>query len=338
MQELVIRPSSELQKHAAEQAVDLFIDRLEARQNGERTPQEARQAFENLRPNTQHAQKIGWRQFRAWTKANAISVPATEADVKRFIDDRSPHWKRSTIHLRLEAIKYWHLRYWNTRPVTKAVREYVTIAKPEFEETSKRAPLMIEDVKAICDALTADGRLIALRNRAIVLMGFCGGFRRSELAGLKLADIEFTDKGLSITLRTHKTSRQSGSHTRALLYASDADYCPIRTLQAWLEAAEITQGHLFRSFRNKGHLLTDRPLDGNDIYELVRVLAKRIGKDAESFGAHSLRSGFATQAHDSGAKINDIMKHANWRSMQTVQGYFHVVDMFKQNPTREFGL
>jgi integrase len=172
----------------------------------------------------------------------------------------------------------------------------------------KKAPATAECVIAMT-VRTGDG-LKGLRDRALLLLGFAGAFRRSELVALDCEDIQECEKGLRVTIRRGKTDQEGQGATTAIVRGLIA--CPVEALRTWLDAAGIVTGPLFRSIRKGGKLggrLTDQSVVG-----IVKSHAERVGLDPASFAGHSLRAGFLTSAAQRGASIFKMMDVSRHRS------------------------
>jgi integrase len=177
-------------------------------------------------------------------------------------------------------------------------------------------------------ARAAPERIKGLRDRALLLLGFGGAFRRSELVALDVADIEETDEGLRVTIRRSKTDQEGMGVTIAI--ARGGAYCPVRAVRAWLDAAGITEGPVFRPVR-KGGKVRDQRLSAKSVCDLVKAYADQVGLDGAAFGAHSLRSGFLTSAARRGAsifKMRDVSRH---KSMDVLQTYVRDADLFRDH-------
>ena len=142
--------------------------------------------------------------------------------------------------------------------------------------------------------------LIGVRDRALILLGFAGAFRRSELVALDIEDCAFGKDGLTVTLRRSKTDQDAAGRKIGIPYGSNPETCPVRTIQAWIEWAAITSGALFRSLNRHGQVQPAR-LSSVDVARVVKKLAERAGLDPAKYAGHSLRAGHATAAAASGA-------------------------------------
>ncbi len=157
-------------------------------------------------------------------------------------------------------------------------------------------------------------------------MGFSGAFRRSELVALEVADLEFTDDGIRVNIRRSKTDQEGTGATIAIIRGSGLSD-PVRAVKAWLEAAGITEGAVFRPVRKGGRVRNQR-LAAKSVCDLAKVYARRLGMDPATIGAHSLRSGFLTSAARRGAsifKMKDVSRH---KSMDVLSAYVRDADLF----------
>jgi len=186
---------------------------------------------------------------------------------------------------------------------------------------------MLEDLWAILDK-TGDS-IRDQRDRALLLIGFAGGLRRSELVGLNLADLEFVREGLIITLRRSKTD-QEGRGRRIGIPHARGRWCPVREMQAWIEVAEIEEGPLFRSLRKGGAISTDR-LSGEAVSALIKRHVRVIGLEPAKFSGHSLRAGFVTSAARAGIATHLIRAQTGHASDATMSRYIREGSLFRGN-------
>jgi integrase len=199
----------------------------------------------------------------------------------------------------------------------------------------QKAAILTEDIRAMVEA--TDGGLIEARDRALLLLGFAGAFRRSELVELDLEDCEFGKDGLTITLRRSKTDQEGQGRRIGIPFGANPQTCPIRTLEGWLERAGITSGPLFRSINRHGRLQEGR-LSGDDIARIVKKLAERVGLDPAKYAGHSLRAGHATSAAIAGASERSIMNQTGHRSVQMVRRYIREGNLWRENSAGKLGL
>jgi integrase len=175
----------------------------------------------------------------------------------------------------------------------------------------------------------ADNDIKGLRDRAILLLGFAGAFRRSELVALDFDDLEFCDAGLRISIRRSKTDQEGLGTTIAIVPGLIA--CPVQAMRAWIQAAGISQGPVFRPLTRTGKIFSRR-LSGRAIADLLKSYACRAGLRASDFSGHSLRSGFLTSAAVRGASISKMMDVSRHKSVDTLRGYIRDAKLFRDHP------
>jgi site-specific recombinase XerD len=172
------------------------------------------------------------------------------------------------------------------------------------------------------------GNLAGLRDRALLLLGFAGAFRRSELVALDVADVEETEAGLRLTIRCSKTDQEGQGVTIAIARGDVA--CPVKALREWLGAAGIEAGPLFRPINKAGRVARSRLTD-RSVANIVKAYAERAGFDASTYSGHSLRSGSLTSAAAKGASIFKMMDVSRHRSVETLRGYVRDAELFKDH-------
>ena len=199
----------------------------------------------------------------------------------------------------------------------------------------QKTAALTNDIRAMMDA--TDTGLIGVRDRALLLLGFAGAFRRSELVGLDAEDCAFGRDGLTITLRRSKTDQDGQGRKIGIPYGSNPDTCPVRVLQFWLERVNLTSGPVFRSIDRHGSLKPAK-LSGIDVSRIVKKLAQRAGLDSAKYAGHSLRAGHATSAAIAGASERSIMNQTGHRSVQMVRRYIRDGSLFRENSAGKLGL
>ena len=162
--------------------------------------------------------------------------------------------------------------------------------------------------------------LKGVRDRALLLVGFAGAFRRSELVSLDVDDLDFTEEGLVVTLRRSKTDQEGEGRRVGVPFGSNPTTCPVRSMKAWLEASAITDGPVFRSVNRHGQLQAQR-LTSQSVALVVKRYAEVCGLDRHAFAGHSLRAGFATVAARNGANERSIMNQTGHKSLTIVRRY-----------------
>ncbi len=279
-----------------------------------------------------------WRDFCAWAEAKDFApLPATPEAVAAYIAECAARLKVGSIQRRLNAIAEAHKAVGLESPGHSPLvaNTMKGIRRTKGTAPIQKAAALTDDIRAMVDA--TDGGLIGLRDRALILLGFAGAFRRSELVGLDFEDCAFGKDGLVVMLRRSKTDQQGAGRKVGIPYGSNPETCPVRTLKDWIEQAAITDGSLFRSINRHGQIQPDR-LSGIDVARIVKKLAQRAGLDAGKFAGHSLRAGHATSAAIAGASERSIMNQTGHRSVQMVRRYIRDGSLFRENSAGKLGL
>ena len=244
---------------------------------------------------TRRAYRTDFEIFRTWCNERKVAnLPASAETVAAFVAfEASRAIKPSTIGRRVAAIRYAHRLAGHESPTNaETVRATLRgIRRTMGTAPIRKAPITAERVRAMA-AATPD-TLAGLRDRALLLLGFAGALRRSELVGLNVDDLEETEGGLCIRIVRSKTDQEGQGTVIAIVPGAVA--CPIKSIKAWLTAAKISDGPLFRSIVKGGRATADR-LSDKSVVDIVKCYAQRIGLDAKTVGGHSLRAGFLTSA------------------------------------------
>ena len=169
-----------------------------------------------------------------------------------------------------------------------------------------------------------------LRDRSIILIGFSGGFRRNEIVSLDYEDLDFVQEGLKINLKRSKTDQFSKGSLKGLPYFDNSQYCPVVSIRKWIEISKINSGSLFRRF-TKGSKLSNNRLSDQTVALIIKDYLKIAGIESRNYSGHSLRSGFATSAAESGAEERSIMAMTGHKSTEMVRRYIKEANLFKNN-------
>lgn len=282
--------------------------------------------------------RADWRAFCGWCESHGLCpLPASAETVASFIAECASRLKVGSIQRRLNAIAEAHKAVGLDSPTHHAMvtNTIKGIRRTKGTAPEQKTPTLTDDIRAMVDA--TDTGIIGIRDRAMVLLGFAGAFRRSELVGLDVEDSAFGKDGLTVTLRRSKTDQDGVGRKVGIPYGSNPETCPVRTVQAWLEGAGITAGPLFRSINRHGQVRLGR-LSGIDVARVVKKLAKRANLDPAKFAGHSLRAGHATAAAIAGASERSIMKQTGHRSVQMVRRYIRDGSLFRENSAGKLGL
>ena len=290
--------------------------------------------------NTLRAYKADWRDFRLWCGEHGQeALPALPETVALYLTDRASVLKVSSLSRRLTTINRAHQAAGCPSPalmqhtVVSEVWKGIKRIKGTAQEGKK--PLLTVDLRKILGELPRT--LTGIRDRALLLAGFAGGFRRSELAALQVEDLAETPDGFIVRLSRSKTDQEGQGRLVALPYGSNPVTCPVRALRTWLEQARITSGPLFRAIDQAG-LVAAKPLHPDSVGWIVKRAAARAGFEAAEFAGHSLRAGLATQAAMNGASELAIMKQTGHRSLTMVRKYIREGSLFRENAAAKLGL
>jgi site-specific recombinase XerD len=302
-------------------------------------PGQLRQAFERAAEyakqsksrGTQKCYSADWKRFTRWCASNNLtSLPASPATVACFLaDEAAAGLKPSTVNRRAAAIRYHHRGDGFESPTgNEKVRETMAgIRRTHGARPKGKAPAVAEIVKDMARALPPG--VAGLRDRALLLLGFSGAFRRSELVALDVSDIEWTPEGCRVTVRRSKGDQEGHGQQVAIVKGTVA--CPVTALRQWLDAAGIIDGPIFRRILRGGHVTPQR-LGAESVRLLVKRHATRIGLDGREFGAHSLRSGLATSWARAKAPLTKIMEITRHKDTSVlINSYIRPIALFEDH-------
>jgi site-specific recombinase XerD len=278
---------------------------------------------------TRRAYRSDFRIFEAWCRGHGVSaLPASPEAVAAFLaHDVETGSRPSTLGRRVAAIRYAHKLAGHPAP-TDDERVKATmrgIRRSRGTAPRKKAPATAERIVSM--ALAAGNDMKGLRDRALLLIGFAGALRRSELVALNVEDLEETELGFRVSIRQSKTDQEGAGQTIAIVRGSVA--CPVDALKAWLEAAGVPTGPIFRSVKKDGTV--GGRLPAQSVADVVKAYAERIGLDPALYAGHSMRSGFLTSAAKRGASIFKMMDQSRHRSVETLRGYVRDAEIFKEH-------
>ena len=296
-------------------------------------------------PATRRAYAREWSSFSAWcsskhcaalpalpaTLAAYISALAVGATTRRDGRPRAPR-KAAGIDLALAAITAAHKAAGldsprdaaGVRAVRRGIRRELGTAPREA------APLLTPELRRAIAALPAT--LHGARDRALLLVGWAGAFRRSALVSLDVADLAFSSvEGVAVTLRRDKTDQEGRGRVVAIPFGSSAEVCHVRSVRTWLDAAGVSEGAIFRAVDRHGRVGAAR-LSDRAVALVVQSAAAAVGLDAATFAGHSLRAGFATSAARAGKADRDIMRQTGHRSRAMLDRYVRAAQLWIDNP------
>jgi len=286
--------------------------------------------------NTIRAYKSDYRDFGLFCVKNGFeSLPADPKIVSLYLTHLSTKdVKISTLKRRLVSIGVIHKlkgHYLDTKHPS-IIENIMGIKRRKGSIQKGKKPLLINNLKQIIDVIDTHNNeeIKKFRDRSLILIGFSGGFRRNEIVSLDYEDLDFVGEGLKINLKRSKTDQFGEGAVKGLPYFDNSQYCPVLSLKKWIEVSNIKYGPLFRRFA-KGSKLTENRLTDQTVALLIKEYLKLAGIDSKNYSGHSLRSGFATSAAESGAEERSIMAMTGHKSTEMVRRYIKEANLFKNN-------
>lgn len=261
---------------------------------------------------------------------NGGVLPATPETVANYIAWMAEHgYAVATVSRHIASISKAHRSLGERNPCRSELVKQALRGMKRMKGTAQREakPLLKEDLFAILDM--TGNRMRDKRDRTLLLLGFAGGFRRSELVGLNVEDVAFDRKGMIVTIRRSKTD-QEGKGRKLGIPFGRGRWCPVKVLEEWLEAAEITSGPIFRPINRHSQVGSLR-LSGEAVSIVVKERVAKIGQTVELFSGHSLRAGFATSAAMAGASSHSIRRQTGHTSDAILSRYIRHAEMFEGN-------
>ena len=286
--------------------------------------------------NTVRAYKSDFNDFGVFCVQNGFkSLPSEPKVVSLYLTHLSTKdAKMSTLKRRLVSIGVIHKlkgHYLDTKhPAIIENIMGIKRRKGSFQKAKK--PILINSLKKIINAIDKQKKeeIKKLRDRSIILIGFSGGFRRNEIVSLDYDDLDFVPEGLKLSIRRSKTDQFGEGFTKALPYFDSSQYCPVVSLKKLLDLSKIRSGPVFRRF-SKGSKLSENRLTDQTVALLIKEYLNLAGIDSKNFSGHSLRSGFATSAAESGVEERNIMAMTGHKSTEMVRRYIKEANLFRNN-------
>lgn len=293
-------------------------------------------------PSTQNLYKRMWTSFEKWcAEQEVMAMPAEPAVVAVYLVDLARRLRPSSIGVHLAAIKYAHAQAGHLSPTEDPIvrRRMAGIRRAKGIAVTRKSPLVLDDLDKAMDNLGARTR--AVRDRALFMLTWAAGLRRSEAVGLDIAPggegtgyVQFTAQGIEVVVEKSKTDQEGGGYTIAIpLRRRNPAKCPVRLLQAWISTAEITEGPLFRGV-TLGGVISKARLRSAAVADSVKKAVKRIGLDPRSYSGHSLRAGFVTTAAGAGAPVAALQATTRHRQVDTLFGYVRQVRKYDESALR----
>ncbi len=272
--------------------------------------------------NTLRAYQADFKDFSSFCVKNGFnSIPTEPKIIALYLTHLSSFSKFSTLKRRIASIKVVHRlkgHYIDTKhPI---ITENIMGIKRKLgvKQTSKK-PILINDLRKIINVIDEEkNEFKKYQNKALILIGFAGGFRRSELVSIEYEDIDFVAEGVKITVNKSKTDQTGIGLTKAIPYFENKTFCPVISLKKWIEYSNINIGKIFK-VSDKTVALT------------IKKYALMAGLDNSKYAGHSLRSGFATSTAEIGADERSIMAMTGHKTTQMVRRYIQEANLFKNN-------
>ena len=286
--------------------------------------------------NTVRAYKSDFNDFRLFCAQNGFkSLPSEPKIVSIYLTHLSTKdAKMSTLKRRLVSIGVIHKlkgHYLDTKHPS-IIENIMGIKRRKGSIQKGKKPLLIKYLKELINVID-EGKnqdIKKLRDRSIILIGFSGGFRRNEIVSLDYDDLDFVTEGLKINLKRSKTDQFGQGTQKGLPYFESPQYCPVVSIQKWIKISKISEGPLFRRF-TKGSKLSENRLTDQTVALLIKKYLNLAGIESKNYSGHSLRSGFATSAAESGAEERSIMAMTGHKSTEMVRRYIKEANLFKNN-------
>lgn len=314
---------------------NFFIGRSEAIANNEKLSDKARQSIYIARAdNTIRAYESDWNDFCEWCEYHHVSAyPAIPETIINYINDLADNAKANTVARRISALtENFDAAGMQDNPcrfpiVKNALRG---IKRMKGVMQHGKLPILFDDIKEMMTYLEGN-TLQQARDKAILLVGFYGAMRRSEIANLEMNDIQFTRLGMLLTLRKSKTDQFDQGQLIAIPIVQEKNICAVHALKEWLHLSGITSGPVFRGF-TRNHTIRKTKISDKTIALIVKHYAALVGMDPKEYGAHSLRHGFATTAAQHHVEERDIMRQTRHKSQAVVRRYIDEADRLIDNP------
>ncbi len=305
-----------------------------------------------LSENTRKAYQRGWEDFLSFCEEHGLeAAPASERTLALYLSDRAEDLATSTLSQRMAAIQHVHDERGLESPTrSKTVQNVMRGIRRELDQAPEHAPpLLTEHIKNVVDALAGTGSppsgteaeaawLRGRRDRALILTGFAGAFRRSELATLRQEHIDSRPDGLLVTVPESKTDQEGKGQLVAIRRIEDSGYCPVKALRRWVAVASIEEGAIFRGVPRSGIISRDA-ITGRTVGNAVKQAAEAAGlPQADSYTGHSLRAGHITQASMEGAPDAAIQAQSRHESDRAFREYVRPQKLLENTSSAHLGL
>ena len=280
--------------------------------------------------NTLRAYQSDYRDFSLFCSKNGFQVMPTQPKILAlYLTHLSSFSKYSTLKRRLASIAILHKtkgHYIDTKhPII--IENLMGIKRRNGTNQKGKKPILISDLKKIIDAICQSNEKNnkKIRDKALILIGFSGGFRRSELVNIEYEDIDFVSEGVKIFIKKSKTDQSGEGMIKAIPYFDNQKFCPVIAIKNWIELINLKSGKIFN-------------ISDKNVALIIKKYTKLAGLESEKYAGHSLRSGFATSAAESGAEERNIMTMTGHKSTEMVRRYIREANLFKNNALNKIKL
>ena len=272
--------------------------------------------------NTLRAYQADFKDFKLFCIKNGlVSLPTEPKILSIYLTHLSSFCKFSTLKRRLASIKVIHKikgHYLDTKhPII--TENLLGIKRVHGVKQKSKKPLLINDLKLIINQINEEKNEIKkFKNKSLILIGFAGGFRRSELVSIEYDDVDFVTEGVKIFIKRSKTDQTGEGMIKAIPYFENSSYCPVIALKQWLEISNLKSGKIFN-------------ISDKSVALIIKKYALLAGLDYTKYAGHSLRSGFATSTAEMGADERSIMAMTGHKTTQMVRRYIQEANLFNNN-------
>lgn len=291
-----------------------------------------------LSANTRRGYASDWSDFEYWCKrTKRKSLPASPETVALYLSKMASHLKTSSLRRRITSIRKAHeLAKYSSPTKEERVKTVVRgILRTHGEAQSHAAPTLLSHIQKMIASLPDSTK--GIRDKALLLLGFATGTRRSELVSLNIEDLALSDEGLIIHIRKGKTDQTGRGRKIPVSYGQNKATCPILALNEWLNLSAVKTGAIFHPINQWGHISPTRLTD-QSVRIILKEALKRAGVSERGFSGHSLRAGFATVAAINGASERDIQRTTGHVSLEVLRRYIRDGELFKNSASRRLGL
>jgi len=290
--------------------------------------------------NTLRAYRSDWAKFVHWGEQNDLpTLPSNPEVIGTYISFLADSGMAvSSIRRHLSTIHKAHDLGEMESPVKSGRVNAIMrgIVREHGNQQTRKKAITTKMVKDWIDLLPHD--MPSLRDKAVVLVGFAGALRRSEIVALKFDDVQFIVEGMIFNIRSSKTDQEGEGEIVAIPYGENEAYCPVRTLKKWVSDAEISEGPLLRSFWKGGAKIRPTAMNARAVAEITKKMALQLGNNPDDYSGHSLRAGHATEAIRQGASERVAMNQGRWKSRNVFRRYVREGSMFRDNSAKVLGL